>query len=134
MKRAVSCCLPVVAAAAYGRLILEEPGKYRTYAPDFRLKENPITEDGKWINGKVDGLDWCDVATIPGLAFGLESGSRGYDDPVALLKGNWSSDLTVEATVHSVNQNGGISDEIELRLRSALSAHRATAMKSISVA
>src|SRR5215471_8854111 len=26
MKRAVSCCLPVVAAAAYGRLILEEPG------------------------------------------------------------------------------------------------------------
>jgi hypothetical protein len=100
--------------------------KHRTYTTNFRLTENPISEGGRWINGKVAGLDWCDVATIPGLAFGVESGSRGYDDATALLKGNWGPDQTVQATVHSVNQNDNISEEVELRLRSSLSAHSAT--------
>lgn len=99
---------------------------HRTYTTRFSLAENPISERGKWINGKSVGLDWADVATTPGRAFGLESGSNGYDDSVALLTGNWGSDQTVQATVYTANQNDKIWEEVELRLRSALSAHSAT--------
>jgi hypothetical protein len=101
-------------------------GTRGTYTTSFPLTENPISERGNWINGKSAGLDWSDVATTPGRAFGLESGSHGYDDSAALLTGSWGPDQTAEATVYSVNQNGKVWEEVELRLRSALSPHRAT--------
>lgn len=101
-------------------------GKHRTYTTRFPLTENPISERGNWINGKAAGLDWADVATFPGHAFGLKSGSTGYDDSVALLSGNWGPDQTVEAMVYTANQNDKVWEEVELRLRSALSAHSAT--------
>ena len=72
------------------------------------------------------GLDWADVATIPGLAYGLESESDDYTDSTALLEGSWSPNQIAEATVHTVNQDDNISEEVELRLRSSLSAHRNT--------
>ena len=131
MKKTTLVALPLVAVAlvvTHGYLLRASAAapKRHTYTTNFRLTENPISEGGRWINGKVEGLDWCDVATIPGLAFGLESGSHGYDDPVALLKGDWGPDQTVEATVHSVNPSDKSYEEVELRLRSALSPHRAT--------
>jgi hypothetical protein len=101
-------------------------GTHRTYKTTFPLTESPISERGNWINGKSMGLDWADVATAPGRAYGLESGSNGYDDPVALLTGSWGPDQTVQATVYTANQNDTISEEVELRLRSSLSAHSAT--------
>jgi hypothetical protein len=101
-------------------------GTHGTYKTTFPIAESPISERGNWINGKSAGLDWADVATTPGRAYGLESGSTGYDDPVALLAGSWGPDQTVQATVYTANQNDTISEEVELRLRSALSAHSAT--------
>src|SRR5215469_9106175 len=49
-------------------------GKHGGYTTDFSISEDPISEGGKWINGKTIGLDWSDIATIPGLAYGTESG------------------------------------------------------------
>jgi hypothetical protein len=83
-------------------------------------------EGGKWVNGKTVGLDWSNVATNPGLAYGVELGTSGFDDSTALLTGTWGSDQWTEATVHTVNQNDAIFEEVELRLRSALSANRNT--------
>lgn len=99
---------------------------HKPYTTRFPAAENPVSEHGAWENGKTAGLDWADVATINGRAFGLESGSGGYDDATALLTGNWGPDQTAQATVYSVNPNDNISEEVELRLRSALSAHVAT--------
>jgi tetratricopeptide (TPR) repeat protein len=102
----------------------------RTYTTNFPLTENPIFENGNWENGKTIGLDWADAATVPGRAFGLEfglgSGSKAYDDAAALLTGNWGPNQTAQATVYSVHQNDSIYEEVELRLRSSLSAHIAT--------
>jgi tetratricopeptide (TPR) repeat protein len=102
----------------------------RTYTTNFPLTESPISENGNWENGKAVGLDWADAATIPGRAFGLEfglgSGSKAYDDAVALLKGPWGPNQTAQATVYAVHQNDSIYEEVELRLRSSLSAHIAT--------
>ncbi len=96
------------------------------YATRFPVAESPISEDGHWINGGADAKDWADVRTSPGLAFGAESGTVKYDDSTALLTGAWSPDQTAEATVHVANPRTDVYEEVELRLRSALSPHRAT--------
>jgi uncharacterized protein YjdB len=98
----------------------------RVYTTNFPLTENPISEGGNWINGQVVGLDWKNARTTPGLAFGTQTGNGGYDDTVALLTGTWGPDQTVEATVYTVNQNPSIFEEVELRLRSSLSANSCT--------
>jgi hypothetical protein len=104
----------------------------RSYTTNFAHAENPISEGGKWINGKKDGIDWADVRTTPGFAFGTEIGGnrperQKYDDSTALLTGMWGPNQTAQATVDRVNKdNDDIYQEVELRLRSALSPHNAT--------
>jgi len=119
-------CLSVSAASAPA----ETHGPYTT---DFSHAENPISEGGTWRNGRTDGLDWTDVRTIPGFAFGTEIGGnrpnpQKYDDSTALLKGTWGPNQTVQATVRSVNpnQDGKVWEEVELRLRSSISPHNCT--------
>jgi hypothetical protein len=103
-----------------------------TYTTTFSLTEDPISEGGKWINGKKDGLDWADVRTTPGFAFGTEIGGdrpelQKYDDSAALLTGHWGPNQTAQATVHRVNKDDdNIYQEVELRLRSAISPRNAT--------
>lgn len=94
----------------------------RTYTTSFPLTENPISENGNWVNGKIVGLDWHNVVTTPGLATGTDS-PEAFSDPTALLTGTWGADQTVEATVYSVNQTEIYYQEVEIRLRSYISAH-----------
>jgi hypothetical protein len=98
------------------------------YTTHFPLAEKLLSEGGNWVCGKAFGLDWSDVETVPGRAFGLESGTGGYDDATALLKGPWGPDQTAEATVVQTKSQPSekIFEELALRLRSSLSAHRAT--------
>jgi hypothetical protein len=97
-------------------------GPGRVYATSFPLTENPISENGSWINGQAVGLDWHDVSTTPGLAIGHQSGTS-YSDGTALLTGAWGPTQTVEAVVHTVNPKESCYQEVEMRLRSALTAH-----------
>lgn len=108
----------------------ETHGPYET---DFPRTENPISEGGKWLSGHADGLDWTDVRTTPGFAFGTEFGGhrpapQKYDDSTAILKGTWGPNQTVQATVRSMNpnQDGKVFEEVELRLRSSISPHNCT--------
>lgn len=95
----------------------------RTYTTSFPLTENPISESGNWINGKAVGLDWANAQTTPGLAFGTQpSFSQSYDDSTALISGSWGANQHVKAVVWVGNPNQGYSQEIEIRLRSSLSA------------
>jgi hypothetical protein len=43
-----------------------------------------------------------------------------------LLTGTWGPNQTVQATVKTVNQNDSIFEELEIRLRSTISANRST--------
>ncbi len=108
-------------------------GTHRPYSTHFAQTENPLSEGGHWSNGRKDGLDWTDVRVTPGFAVGTEIGGarpapQKYDDSTALLKGTWGPNQTVQATVHLVNpnQDGKVYEEVELRLRSSLSAHNCT--------
>ena len=98
-----------------------------TYSTNFPHTENPISEGGNWINGKAVGLDWLNVQTTSGHAFGAgTSTATPYNDPTAVLTGSWSSNQKAQAVVHTVNQNGSIYEEVELRLRTTISAHSIT--------
>lgn len=99
---------------------------HRVYTTSFRLTENPISEGGHWMNGQQVGLDWADVRTTRGFAFGTQPGTARYDDSTALVTGTWRPDQMAQATVRTANQNDQIFEEVALRLRSSLSAHRAT--------
>ena len=122
--------------AKWGLSSMPAPGSTGPHGPyntQFTRTENPISEGGIWLNGQTDGLDWTDVRTTPGFAFGTEIGGnrpdpQEYDDSTALLKGNWGPDQTLQATVHAVNpnQDGKVWEEVELRLRSSISAHQCT--------
>ena len=119
-------CLSLSTAAA-------PAGTHGPYTTTFSRAENPISEGGQWLNGQTDGLDWTDVRTTPGFAFGTEIGGnrpdpQKYDDSTALLKGTWGPNQTVQATVRSVNpnQDGKVWEEVELRLRSSISPHNCT--------
>ncbi len=107
-------------------LVVPAAGISQTYTTSFPLTENPISEGGNWINGGTVGLDWTNVSTTPGLAIGHETGTANFTDATALLTGSWGADQSAMATVHSVNQNDACYEEVELRLRSSLSAHSCT--------
>jgi hypothetical protein len=105
------------------------------YSTSFAAEEDPISEGGSWINGKSVGLDWADVRTVPGLAFGVNLPSM-YADPTAVLTGDWGSDQQAEGTVTLKTPLFTCCHEVELRLRSIIAAHSITGYEilcSISV-
>ena len=56
----------------------------RTYATNFLLEENPISEGGVWQHR---GTSWATVRTFANRAIGSQTGSGGYDDAYAYLSG-----------------------------------------------
>lgn len=99
------------------------PAGAHTYTTTFPLTENPISENGHWINGGTVGLDWTNVSTTPGLAIGHQVGAS-FTDATALLTGRWGPDQAAAAAVRAVSQNDDCYQEVELRLRSAMAPHR----------
>lgn len=97
------------------------------FTTTFPLTENPISEGGIWNNGLALGLDWFNCATSGGKAFGTQTGaSANYSDSTSILTGTWANDQTVQATVFIDATNTTTFQEVELRLRSAMSAHSNT--------
>ncbi len=103
-----------------------------SYSTNFPATENPISEGGKWIDGKVVGGNWNNPQTSSGKAYasvrsGL-SGSR-YDDSIAHLSTSFidfNPNQYAQATVFRVNgysPTGG--HEVELLLRFQITANNA---------
>ena len=97
----------------------------RTYSTTFPLTESPISEGGKWINGSKEGLDWGYISTTAGQTH-THPGTAPYADATALLTGGLGPDQIALATVGNISnacQSDTCYPEVELRLRSTLSAH-----------
>lgn len=97
------------------------PTGVHNYTTTFPLTESPISEGGHWVNGGAAGLDWTNVSTTPGLAIGHQVGAS-YTDATAILTGTWGPNQRVAAAVHTASQKDACYQEVELRLRSAISA------------
>ena len=120
------CCL----ATRCGNTPPTSPPSAATHGPfttDFPLTENPISEDGNWINGGTVGLDWGNVQTTPGLAFGtVVSGGPPYNDSTAVLSGTWGPNQTACGTIYTVNETSSVYEEVELRLHTTITPHSIT--------
>jgi hypothetical protein len=67
----------------------------RTFATDFVLEENPISEGGVWQHA---GAPWARVRTFANHAVGSQTGYGGFDDAYAYLFG-FGPNQTVQATL-----------------------------------
>lgn len=102
-----------------------------TYATAFPLTENPISESGQWINGRVVGLDWSNCATSGGKVIGQQNNGAGpnYNDSTALLAGVWGPNQTAEVTIFKGSVINSDFPEMEIRLNSTLAAHSSTGIE-----
>ena len=106
--------------------------KGTSYSTVFPAAENPISENGNWINGGTIGLDWTNVRCTPGIAVGTQPGNAlgnaVYADSTAVLAGNWGPDQTAQARIAVTNasNSSNVYEEVELRLRTTITAHSIT--------
>lgn len=96
-----------------------------SYSTAFPNTENPISQSGRWINGGTVGLDWTNMQTVPGQAYGTENCAAGpTDDSTAVLTGGWGPNQSISYTVHF--RTGSSSNEIEGRLNTTILPHSIT--------
>lgn len=102
------------------------------YASTFVNNETPISEGNNWTNGLATGIDWNNINTSNTTAFGSQPLTDSIDDDsTAILKGQWGSNQTVEATAFTLVNNYGAPGnftncELAMRLRSGMAAHVCT--------
>lgn len=114
-----------------GILFIRAGTPVNSFSSTFSNTENPISEGGIWINGGTDGLDWQDIQTASGYAFGTGNSPFGgdYNDPIAHLnpsRHNISVDHYIEATVFKTGDAPADgSAELELLLRFEITANNA---------
>lgn len=101
-----------------------------SYSTSFGSVENPISESGRWINGLVTGLDWANMSVSANGARGQQTpdggGALNFNDATALLIGTWGNDQDATIVARQVSANAVSGMEIEIRLRSELTAHSCT--------
>ena len=118
--------VPPAVPIVLGACAQEPTGKpVRSFSTRFQHDKDPITEDGRWVNGRKDGMDWYNVVVTNGVAHG-EVSQGAYTDPTALLAGTWGKNQKVKAKVFSRKQTEKYFQEVEIRLRSTIKPHVCT--------
>jgi hypothetical protein len=104
-----------------------------------------------WLNGRAEGISWTDVYVKGGLAIGAyarnslaehraEQGNLegvtvepvgDWDDPTAVLTGEWGSDQYAKGEVYSQKPTDAHFQEVQLRLRHVLTAGSCTGYEFI---
>jgi hypothetical protein len=97
------------------------PGAVRTYSTSCSGVENPLSESGNWLNGGTDGIDWANFRKNNGQCWGLQTVDER--DATALVKGPWIGNQYAQATAYLNSPNFSVLPELELRLRSNISAN-----------
>jgi hypothetical protein len=129
-QAAVPCPPPQVSVAGGGTASTTCPtSSSTTYSTTFGATENPLSEGGKWIDGKAVGLDWNNPQSIPGKAFAsvLSGTPNRYNDSVGQLNTSFGPNQYAQGTVYRA---AGYSPspskhEVELLLRFQITAHNA---------
>ena len=133
LDSADSASTPPPSVAPSAPSLSPPPPLSHPYSTSFLLAEDPISENGIWINGGTTGLDWSNVQTTVGRAFGTQSGKDAcpilcFNDSTAILAGPWNPDQSVQATVFLTNPltGGACCQEVQLRLRTKISSNTIT--------
>jgi hypothetical protein len=110
-------------------LSLVSPGLAMSYYTTFSADQNPLSENGNWVDGTITGqnTDCAITNNCAGLhyAYGLQSGTNGYDDSLAVLAGtNWGPTQSLTLTIYCTNQlpsSADVYEEVEYGLQCTLS-------------
>jgi hypothetical protein len=98
----------------------------QTYTTTFDGDENPLSENGKWIN---DGLDWTKIRKHGSIAYGTQTGTNKgiymYDDSYAHLSG-FPPDQEAWGEVQIAKPDPSCHQELEILLRWTSSAYSTT--------
>ena len=130
VRPATPCPPPQVGVAGGGSATTNCPTTPAgTYSTSFASSENPLSDGGKWINGKAIGLDWNNVQSVPGRAYAaaLSGVPSRYNDSIAHLNTTLPANQYAQGTVYrAAGYNPSSSKhEVELLLRFQISAHSA---------
>lgn len=96
-----------------------------SYSTSFAATQNPISENGVWLNGETNGVDWNNCAMLPGFVYGTQPnaiGAEQYADATCVLTGTWGPNQTAQATVSVPSIVTSGSAEVELRLNTTIRA------------
>lgn len=127
------------ARSAVGRVVTSAAPS-NDFITNFPAAEVPISQGGIWTLGGTDGLDWQDVDTHIGEAYGhYFAGGTFYggefDDPIAHLKTSYRTFANNQFAQGTAHVTGGYtpntSHEIELLLRFAITAHNARGYETL---
>jgi hypothetical protein len=110
-----------------------QAGPPALFQTSFASSEVPLSEGGKWTNGKAVGIDWNDVRSASGRAHAsVRSGITGrrYDDSIAHVNPSFlafPSRQFAEGTVYRLAgyAPAGSHHEIELLLHFQITPHTA---------
>ena len=100
-----------------------------SYTTTFPLTENPISENGNWLNGKTNGIDWNDCQTMggdPGLASGAQPGTGQSHESICVRTGTFSAAQSAAVTVHVAHSIGAQYDEVEAHVNTTIIAGKIT--------
>jgi hypothetical protein len=91
---------------------------------EFATTENPL--GSPWRNGAANGLDWQDMQSGSGNAYGTGASPGAETDPIACLTG-YNANHYIEATIFRAGgYSPAINHEIELHTRCTISANSIT--------
>ncbi len=110
-------------ATLFLALVSVIPASANSYSTSFSLLQNPLLEVGSWINGKAQGGNWNNCASLPGFGYGTQisaTGNQVYADAICDLAGTWGPNQTAQATVLVKTQISSGSLEVELHLNSTI--------------
>ena len=104
----------------------EATSNTQSYSTNFPATENPLSQNGEWINAGTKGLDWNNCRSTPGFAFGTQPGTKVGDDSICVQSGTWNTNQSAQVTV-KINSTSNASEELEeVWVRSTIAAHSIT--------
>ena len=129
-RAAVPCPPPQVSVSGGGTAATNCQITSGNYSTSFAGTENPISEGGKWVNGKQNGMAWQNVATANGMAIATHFmyTAPPYDDCIAHLSPSFitfNPNQWVEGVVYRNGTYTGGGHEIELLTRFLITANNA---------
>jgi len=127
LSRAATPCPPPQVSVAGGTTVTTTcpSSTGSSYSTSFAATENPLSEGGKWTNGKAVGINWNNVQSVPGKAYAADY-ATGYNDPIAVLNTSFTANQYAQGTVYrAAGYSPGVSHEIELLLHFQITANNA---------
>lgn len=113
-------------AGGTGPRVISPKYSYSAAFDSITPDQNPIVDDGNWLLGGTDGLDWTNAAITSGVCKGTQDNTGAFDDSFTIRKVVNCPNQKVRMRLRKSGPPAGLY-EVEALLRGSMSAHNFTA-------